>query len=257
MNVYGIIAIEDYDNQGERFDVRGIDASNLLGVALTKSVDTKSTDEVVGVITEVKKIFHQTDVKDWYDSILWEKAHHTPVAVVKATITDEKLKTTLASGACVYFAACGKTLEREIESKEFDINYRAVLKKTSLDAVAVTLRPTHRLYRINPIDIIQKKDPPANVKPPMQPIVWTTDGCIRFLANRIVEDLLNVATAHGFGLNEIVRRMQAGEYGLDELVQLDQLIGYSVSGFGDLSYVPRELVAECDAIAHAMSKEKK
>lgn len=72
---------------------------------------------------------------------------------------------------------------------------------------------------------------------PIQNIVTDAHGVKRFETNRLVEKLLEVATATGFGLNELY----AFGFGLDGIDrdrrQLAQLIGYSVSGYGSLSYV--------------------
>lgn len=65
-------------------------------------------------------------------------------------------------------------------------------------------------------------------KNPIQPII---DG--RFKENKIVRDLLDYAQERGFGLNEIAVK----GYSKDDHQQLAQLIGYSVSGYGSLSYV--------------------
>lgn len=73
---------------------------------------------------------------------------------------------------------------------------------------------------------------------PMQPVVLDRGGVAHFKSNTLVRYLLD-----------------AGPYDLDHLhllpnippedhVQLAQLIGYSVSGFGDLSFVPRDVVQE-------------
>lgn len=83
---------------------------------------------------------------------------------------------------------------------------------------------------------------------PMQPIVWAKDGCIRFLANRMVNDLYEFACPRGMGLNE----MAAGDYTQEERMQFAQLIGYSVSGYGGLSYVSDESRDKADAIADAL-----
>jgi len=71
---------------------------------------------------------------------------------------------------------------------------------------------------------------------PMQPIHLDSRGVARFTKNRIVDDLLEFATSRGFGLNEIA----AGDYSDDERMQMAQIIGYSVGGYGELSYVSDE-----------------
>lgn len=83
-------------------------------------------------------------------------------------------------------------------------------------------------------------------KMPLQPIEYENDGVIRFRRNRIVRWLLD---AGPFDMNQIA--MLPGITPQEE-AQFAALIGYSVSGWGDLSYVsegcPEEL-AEADAIA--------
>ena len=85
-------------------------------------------------------------------------------------------------------------------------------------------------------------------KNPMQPIFIAEDGVIRFKENRIVRDLVDLANKHGTTLNHIV----AGEYSKDDYSQLMQLIGYSVSGYGDLSQSRRKHVKKADRIAAEM-----
>lgn len=85
-------------------------------------------------------------------------------------------------------------------------------------------------------------------KNPMQPIVIAADGAIRFKANEIVRDLLDLAQKNGTCLNHIA----AGEYSDDDYSQLMQLIGYSVSGYGNLDRARRKHVKKADRIAAAI-----
>ncbi|EPA0058723.1 hypothetical protein ACQYIJ_000657 [Enterobacter cloacae] len=73
-------------------------------------------------------------------------------------------------------------------------------------------------------------------KLPMQPLVIDSHGTLRFKENPIVRKLLDYATEHGYGLNEIAR----DELEAEDQMQLAQLIGYSLSGYGTLSYVTDE-----------------
>ena len=66
---------------------------------------------------------------------------------------------------------------------------------------------------------------------PIQPIV---DG--RFVENKIVSKLLDMCQEAGYGLNQIAVENFTNE----ERMQFAQLIGYSLSGFADLSYVDDE-----------------
>lgn len=82
---------------------------------------------------------------------------------------------------------------------------------------------------------------------PMQPIGWDGHGVIRFKRNAIVDALLDECTAlGGIDLNDIAVRVQTGGFPIEDQIQLAQLIGYSVSGFGDLHYVPEEISAKAD-----------
>lgn len=84
---------------------------------------------------------------------------------------------------------------------------------------------------------------------PMQPIVWD-DGTLRFQENAVVRRLLDAATARGFGLNQLlVERFSPGD-----LEQFAQLIGYSIAGFGELSYVRPSTLLRVDAAAAKVKK---
>ena len=82
----------------------------------------------------------------------------------------------------------------------------------------------------------------------MQPICIASDGVIRFKQNRMVNDLYEFSQPRGFGLNEMARR----DYTQEERMQFAQLIGYSVSGYGGLSYASLESAEKADAIAASL-----
>lgn len=77
---------------------------------------------------------------------------------------------------------------------------------------------------------------------PMQPVVIAGDGCARFKENKIVRDLLDMASKHGMDLNQICIK----GYDPDDYAQLMELIGYSVSGYGDLHLARRDHVRRAD-----------
>ncbi len=85
---------------------------------------------------------------------------------------------------------------------------------------------------------------------PMQPIVMATDKVIRFQANAIVRWLLDVG---GMDMNTIAQTSFARE----DREQFAQLIGYSVSGYGELPYVRRAVLAKADRIADALVSKKR
>jgi hypothetical protein len=67
---------------------------------------------------------------------------------------------------------------------------------------------------------------------PMQPVVLDEDGIARFQGNKIVAFLCDWAAARGMGMNEMAAMLFSDE----DRSQFAQQIGYSVSGYGDLSY---------------------
>lgn len=87
---------------------------------------------------------------------------------------------------------------------------------------------------------------------PMQPIVRAKDQVIRFQQNQIVHDLLEAARA---GKVMDMNTIAAGDYRTEDREQFAQLIGYSVSGFGDLSYARPKTVAEADRLAAELSAQ--
>lgn len=68
---------------------------------------------------------------------------------------------------------------------------------------------------------------------PFQPIEKDAGGFPRFRENKIVSFLLKFAQARETGLNELAMM----DFSREDRVQFAQLIGYSVSGFGELNYV--------------------
>ena len=82
-------------------------------------------------------------------------------------------------------------------------------------------------------------------KLPIQPLVIDAHGTLRFKENPIVRALLDYATEHGYGLNEIALE----EFDAEDQMQLAQLIGYSLSGYGTLSYVTDESYERAAAAA--------
>lgn len=79
----------------------------------------------------------------------------------------------------------------------------------------------------------------------MQPIYLAKDKVMRFKENKIIVHLFESGK---LDLNAIA----CMDFPKEDRIQLAQLLGYSVSGFGDLSYVPLKLARECDAIAESL-----
>lgn len=96
------------------------------------------------------------------------------------------------------------------------------------------------------------------MKHPIQPLVTDEHGIIRFKKNKIVTFLLEKGP---FSLNDLA----AVDFTDEDHEQFAQLIGYSLSGFGDLSYVRDETydaanimhhtgVSETEAMNHVLSR---
>jgi len=68
---------------------------------------------------------------------------------------------------------------------------------------------------------------------PVQPLVRDHLGVVRFKENKIVSHLLDWASSRGMSLNEIAMM----DFDREDRQQLAQLIGYSIGGYGELSYV--------------------
>ena len=69
------------------------------------------------------------------------------------------------------------------------------------------------------------------MKNPIQPLMKDANGVVRFKGNDIVQHLLN--THPTYDMNHLARM----GFDDDDLRQFAQLIGYSLSDYGDLSYV--------------------
>lgn len=85
---------------------------------------------------------------------------------------------------------------------------------------------------------------------PQQPIGFADDGAIRFKENKIISSLFERGV---ISLNDLRGRVVDGEFSEGDYVQLTQLIGYSVSGWGGLSTSPPDMVATADAEARRLT----
>lgn len=88
----------------------------------------------------------------------------------------------------------------------------------------------------------------------MQPILMSrrpqdAGGVIRFQENKIVSFLLDLCTDRGIANMNTLAIMNFDDRDRE---QFAQLIGYSVSGYGELSYVRPSVVALADALAEKL-----
>jgi hypothetical protein len=70
----------------------------------------------------------------------------------------------------------------------------------------------------------------------MQPFIRRDNGFVYFQENAVVRRLLDESQKRGFGLNELAKQ----HFPQADWEQFCQLIGYSLSGYHELSYVSDE-----------------
>lgn len=93
---------------------------------------------------------------------------------------------------------------------------------------------------------------------PMQPVILDKNKVARFKENTVVRKFLDEASAgRKFDLNDLV----IAQMPIEDLLQFYQLIGYSVSGYGDIFYhkvgKARKSVQIADEAVEALLKGKK
>ncbi len=79
-------------------------------------------------------------------------------------------------------------------------------------------------------------------------------GVVRFWANRIVRDVSDAARdGKRLDLNDIVGRFHNGNYSAAEVEQFWALLGYSISGYGSLSFISERTTKIVDKLAEEFS----
>lgn len=86
----------------------------------------------------------------------------------------------------------------------------------------------------------------------MQPIVKDPYGVLRFKENKLVSTLYAHGVATGLGLNEL----HCMPFTDEDRRQFAQLIGYSVDGYGTLTYVDDEACDLADEAARAIGEQQ-
>lgn len=90
------------------------------------------------------------------------------------------------------------------------------------------------------------------VKNPIQPLAIDEHGILRFKENAIVRHLLDWATTRGMSLNDLA----VMEFTDDDRSQFAQLIGYSLDGYGTLSYADDETYDAATLMAEGATEEQ-
>jgi hypothetical protein len=82
----------------------------------------------------------------------------------------------------------------------------------------------------------------------MQPLIVDAHNVVRFKRNKIIDYLFCTGK---LDLNALA----ALDFPAEDRMQIAQLLGYSVSGYGDLSYVTNKNLKEADEKADKLRKE--
>lgn len=88
------------------------------------------------------------------------------------------------------------------------------------------------------------------MKHPIQPLEKKY-GVLRFKENAIVRYLLDHGAKHGCGLNEIAGM----DFPKEDHIQFAQLIGYSLSGYSELSYVDDDTYGTAEKMLEGKSED--
>jgi len=83
-------------------------------------------------------------------------------------------------------------------------------------------------------------------KHPIQPFIIDSQGVLRFKKNKIVDFLLDNG---GIDLNRLWRLWGSGLFPIEDMEQFYQLIGYSISGFNEMSNFTDETVNQINKLA--------
>lgn len=89
----------------------------------------------------------------------------------------------------------------------------------------------------------------ATKQQPMQPLYRDDHGTIRFQPNKLVRYLLDNG---GIDMNDLA----IVDFPQDDREQFAQLIGYSLSGYSELSYVREESVERADSLLAELDDAK-
>ena len=92
--------------------------------------------------------------------------------------------------------------------------------------------------------------PTTPAAPPMQPIYVDGDGIVRFRRNAIVDYLHDTKVFNPNSISAILSR-----FPIEDVEQFWQMLGPSVSGYGDLSFIRKETIKAADLAAEKLRKE--
>lgn len=163
---------------------------------------------------------------------------------------------------------------RSVESAGMPPTAETISTASDLEVVQVDRRLVElqregkiRIMKLNGVDLEiqgyrvweegQETFPAYDPPHPIQPLVWVKGDesqppVLRYKSNPIVEDLLEFATDHHFGMNEIAKR---NGYTNDDRSQFAQLIGYSWAGAASLPYFKQDIAKKAMRAFEALGND--
>ena len=94
---------------------------------------------------------------------------------------------------------------------------------------------------------------PPDPAHPTQPVVLDEDGRARCKVNAVVRHLYNFTKTRGLNLNDIAEL----PFTKEDMTQFMQLLGYTVDGLAELSFVETNIVRKLDAEAAKLRSRRK
>jgi len=199
--------------------------TNLSNESLSAII--AAADEVLTALAGTNDDVHPEDSTNMCG--LWDDLNdrYAPPAVVKAMARE--------------LLALREAAEKPVATMHRLVNKRNGDEHPWVCSVGVRHSSEGDIFRVEVQHLYAAPQLPAepvsqSYKLPMQPLVVDSRGALRFKENTIVRKLLDFGTAHGYGLNQ----MALEDFSAEDRMQFAQLIGYSLSGYGTLSYVTDE-----------------
>ena len=121
----------------------------------------------------------------------------------------------------------------DLSSRDADFQNLMLLLNAKSPSELVAQDEKESISADDPTDSNEASVQSVVMRHPVQPLVFDDNRTVRFKKNKIVEFLLNDGP---FDMNVLATM----KFSVEDREQFAQLIGYSLSGFADLSYVSDE-----------------
>lgn len=162
MEIFGCAGTEDVDRVGERVMLDGMDISNIR--LFNDEHESNTMFQILGHISEAKKICSEKDIEDDYQRKCWEKLHR-PFLYVRGNLADDDgHPNAQAAASLIKFGMqnpdfkVGLSVEGStVERKGSD------LTKTKVKNVSLTVKPANPNTFIMPVNDLAKSAEPITL----------------------------------------------------------------------------------------------